>query len=63
MVSEEKARKLIIQNVYKCIDVLGYGKKEHRAGSVCYIVNGKEMTVSEYYDYCIKRELNKFEIK
>lgn len=59
MVSEERARELIRQLVYKCYDSLGYGKK---AGTMCneYIVNGKYMTVSEYTEYCIKKEFKKF---
>ena len=28
MVSEEKARRLIVQNVYKTLDTLGYEKKD-----------------------------------
>ena len=27
MVSEEKAKRLIVQNVYKTLDALGYGKR------------------------------------
>lgn len=63
MVSEEKAKELIIQNVYKCTDSLGYGKKCDSVGYVSYIVGRKTMTLSEYQAYCIKKELNKFGIK
>ena len=62
MVSEEKARELIVQNVYKCIDSLGYGKKQDGFGCVSYMVNRKLMTLAEYQDYCIKKELKKFGI-
>ena len=63
MVSEEKTKELIIQNVYKCIESLGYGKKVQEFGSISYIVNGKSMTLAEYQGYCIKKELKKFGIK
>lgn len=63
MVSEEKARQLIIQNVYKTYDSLGYGKKMNLSGIVMYLVGNKRMTLSEYQDYCIKKELKKFDIK
>lgn len=63
MVSEEKARQLIIQNVYKTLDVLGYGKKVDLPGTVMYLVGKKRMTLSEYQAYCIKKELKKFDIK
>ena len=63
MVSEEKARQLIIQNVYKILDVLGYGKKVDLPGTVMYFVGKKRMTLSEYQAYCIKKELKKFDIK
>ena len=63
MVSEEKAKKLIIQNVYKTFDTLGYGKKMNFSGSIMYLVGSRRMTLSEYQDYCIKKELKKFGIK
>lgn len=63
MVSEEKARQLIIQNVYKTLDALEYGKKMDLSGTVMYLVRNKRMTLSEYQDYCIKKELKKFDIK
>ncbi len=63
MVSEEKAKKIIIDDVYKRLDAMGYGTKQSGAGSVFYTVRGKKMTVAEYQQYCIKRELKKFDIK
>ena len=63
MVSEEKAKRLIVQNVYKTLDALGYGKKMNLLGTVMYLVGNKRMTLSEYQDYCIKKELKKFDIK
>lgn len=60
MVSEEKARELIRQLVYKCYDSLGYGKKIDGAGCVTYIVGKNHMTYNEYIDYCIKKEFKKF---
>lgn len=63
MVSEEKAKRLIVQNVYKTLDALGYGKKMVFSGSVMYLVGNRRMTLSEYQDYCIKKELKKFGIK
>ena len=63
LVSEEKARQLIIQNVYKTLDALGYGEKVDCSGTVTYLVGNKRMTLSEYQDYCIKKELKKFGIK
>lgn len=63
MISEEKAKRLIIQNVYKTIDALGYGEKVDFSGTVMYLVGNKRMTLSEYQDYCIKKELKKFDIK
>lgn len=63
MVSEEKARQLIIQNVYKTLDALEYGKKMDLSGTVMYLVGNTRMTLSEYQDYCIKKELKKFGIK
>ena len=64
MVNEEKAKSLLKQIVYKCYDSLGYGKKKGNTfGGVLYNVNGKTMTLSEYQDYCLQRELKKFEIK
>lgn len=63
MVSEEKAKEIIIHDVYGRLDHLGYGKKQSGAGCAYYIVKGKRMTVSEYTDYCIKMELKKFGIK
>ena len=63
MITEESLREVIIHNVYSRLDSLGYGKKQSGAGYVYYIVNGEQMTVSEYTDYCIKMELKKFGIK
>lgn len=63
MITEESLREVIIHDVYSKFDSLGYGKKQSGAGYVYYIVNGKQMTVSEYTDYCIKMELKKFGIK
>lgn len=63
MVSEEKAKRLIVQNVYKTLDALGYVKKMNLLGTVMYLVGNKRMTLSEYQDYCIKKELKKFDIK
>ena len=63
MVSEEKAREIIIRDVYNRIDAMGYGTKRNGFGSVSYIVKGKQMTLAEYQDYCIKQELKKFGIK
>lgn len=63
MISEEKAKEIIIQDVYKRLDAMGYGKKTEKFGSVCYVVKGNEMTVSEYQNYCILMELKKFGLK
>ena len=63
MVSEDKAKELISQLVYKCCDNLGYGEKIQGFGSVQYKVNGKMMSLIEYQDYCLKKELKKFDIK
>lgn len=63
MITEESLREVIIHDVYSRLDSFGYGKKQSGAGYVYYIVNGKQMTVSEYTDYCIKMELKKFGIK
>ena len=63
MVSEDKAKELISQLVYKCCDNLGYGEKIQGFGSVQYKVNGEMMSRSEYQDYCLKKELKKFDIK
>ena len=63
MVSEEKAKELIRQNVFKTYDKLGYGKKIDSLGCVQYSVKGRIMTLSEYIDYCIKQEFKKFGIK
>lgn len=60
---KESLREVIIHDVYSRLDSLGYGKKQSGAGYVYYIVNGEQMTVSEYTDYCIKMELKKFGIK
>lgn len=49
MVSEEKAKKIIIDDVYKRLDAMGYGTKQSGAGSVFYIVRGKKMTVQILY--------------
>lgn len=62
MVSEQKAKELIRKLVYKGYDNLGYGKKVQGAGCVYYEVNGTQMTVSEYQNYCLKKELKKFGI-
>lgn len=62
MVDEEKAKSLIKQLVYKSYDSLGYGKKVQTFGCVQYNVNGKIMSLSEYQDYCLRKELKKFEI-
>ena len=63
MVSEDKAKELISQLVYKCCYNLGYGEKIQGFGSIQYKVNGKMMSWSEYQDYCLKKELKKFDIK
>lgn len=63
MVSEEKAKAIIIKDVYNRIDAMGYGVKQKSFGSVLYDVKGKIMTFSEYYKYCVKQELKKFGIK
>ena len=63
MVSEDKAKELISQLVYKCCDNLGYGEKIQGFGCVQYKVNEKMMSWSEYQDYCLKKELKKFDIK
>lgn len=60
MVSEEKAKELIRNLVYKCCDSLNYGKKIQGFGTVYYEVNNKRMTLSEYQDYCFKKEIKKF---
>lgn len=62
MVNEEKAKELIRKLVYKCYDNLGYGEKIS-GFDIKYKVKGKLMTLSEYQDYCFKKELKKFEIK
>lgn len=63
MVSEEKAKELIRNLVYRACDSLGYGKKINGFGCVSYDVNGKMMTLSEYQDYCFKKEIKKFGMK
>ena len=63
MISEEQAKKVIKQNVFKTFEKLGYGKKVDSFGCVRYSVEGKIMTVSEYIDYCLKQEFKKFGIK
>lgn len=63
MVCDEKAKELIRQLVYKGCDNLGYGKRVQGFGSIQYKVNGKMMTLSEYQDYCFKKELKKFGIE
>ena len=63
MVSKEKAKELIRQNVFKTYDKLEYGKKIDSFGCVQYSVKGRIMTLSEYIDYCIKQEFKKFGIK
>ncbi len=62
MVSEEKARELVKQLVYKCYDSLGYGQKCQGAGCVYYVVGKKQMTSNEYLDYCLNKELKKFDL-
>lgn len=64
MVSEEKAKAIIIQDVHTRLDAMGYGKKEQGAGMPFYIVKGRKypMTTAEYTNYCIKKELKKFGI-
>ena len=63
LVSEEKAKRIIIENVYRTLDALGYGVKKDFSGTVVYYVKGKPMTLSEYQEHCIKKELKKFGIK
>lgn len=63
MVSEEKARELIRMLVYRCCDSLNYGKKVQGFGTVWYEVGNKKMTLSEYQEYCFKKEIKKFDIK
>lgn len=63
MLSEEKIKKAIVENVYQNYDTLSYGAKINGAGCVLYQVGKKQMTVSEYMDYCIKKELKRFGIK
>lgn len=63
MVSEEKVREIIIKDVYNRIDAMGYGVKQNGFGRVSYSVKGKQMTLAEYQEYCIKQELKKFGIK
>lgn len=63
MVEEQKAKELIRMLVYRACDSLGYGIKRREAGYVYYEVNGKEMTLSEYQEYCFKKEIRKFGIK
>ena len=55
-------KELIIKNVRQNFEKMGYGKKQQRCGWTGYIVGKKEMTVSEYQDYCIRKELKKFGI-
>ena len=49
--------------IYKNLDALSYGKRVSGAGYVYYIVKEKQMTVSEYMDYCIRKELKRVGIK
>lgn len=63
LIEKKAAREIIIKDVYRRLDTMGYGKKEHGAGHVYYSVKGKQMTVSEYQNYCIKKELERFGIK
>ena len=63
MVSDDKAKELIRQSVYRNYDSLGYGQKVKSFGCIQYKVRGKLMTLSEYQDYCIKKELKKFGLK
>lgn len=63
MVGEVQAKEIIMQNVYKTYDKLGYGKKIDGFGCVQYSVKGKIMTLSEYINYCVKQEWKKFGIK
>ena len=63
MVNEEKARELIRMLVYRCYDSFNYGKKVQGFGTVWYKVGNKKMTLSEYQEYCFKKEIKKFDIK
>lgn len=63
MVSEDKAKELIRNLVYRACDSLGYGEKVSHFGGVSYNVNGKRMTLAEYQEYCFKKEIKKFGIK
>lgn len=63
MLPEEKIKEIIIRDVYRRLDFLEYGQKHYGAGIIYYTVNKKTMTVSEYQQYCIKKELKKFGIK
>ena len=63
MVGEEKIKQLIIKNVYQHYDRFDYGIKINGVGIVLYQVGKKQMTVSEYINYCIKKELKRFNIK
>ena len=42
IVSEEKAKEIIIKDVYNRIDAMGYGTKQNGFGSVFYNVKGNE---------------------
>lgn len=63
MLSEEKIKKTIIENVYQHYDRFDYGMKINGTGIVLYQVGKKLMTVSEYIEYCIKKELKRFGLK
>lgn len=63
MITEKSLREVIVHDVYSRLESFRYGKKQSGAGYVYYIVNGKQMILSEYTDYCIKMELKKFGIK
>lgn len=56
-VNQDTKRESPAIHLYKRLDAMGYGTKQSGAGSVFYIVRGKKMTVAEYQQYCIKREL------
>lgn len=62
-VNQDTKRESPAIHLYKRLNAMGYGTKQSGAGSVFYIVRGKKMTVAEYQQYCIKRELkNRYQI-
>lgn len=61
MVTETEAKKIIIRDTCNRIDAMEYGKKM-KGISNFYIVKGKRMTLTEYENYCIKKELKKYGI-